>query len=193
LLVFDEVITGFRVARGGAQELFEVLPDLTIMGKIIGGGLPAAAYGGRRELMKRIAPAGDVYQAGTLSGNPLATAAALSTLRRLDAGAYARLEEVTERLAAGLREAAASAGHHLRVQAVPGLLTPFFCAEPVRDWDGASATDQEAYGAWARALLERGIYPPASQFEAWFPSLAHSDEDVELTLSAAAQAFREIS
>ena len=192
LLVFDEVITGFRVAPGGAQELFGVNPDLTIMGKIIGGGLPAAAYGGRRELMERIAPAGDVYQAGTLSGNPLATAAATATLRRLDAAAYARLADISQRLAAGLREAAASAGRDLRVQAVPGLLTPFFSSGLVRDWTGAAASDQDAYGAWCRALLARGVYPPASQFEAWFPSLAHSEEDVELTI-AAAEAFQEIS
>jgi glutamate-1-semialdehyde 2,1-aminomutase len=193
LLVFDEVITGFRVAPGGAQELFGVNPDLTIMGKIIGGGLPAAAYGGRRELMERIAPAGDVYQAGTLSGNPLATAAATATLRRLDAAAYARLADISQRLAAGLREAAASAGRDLRVQAVPGLLTPFFSSGPVRDWTGAAASDQDAYGAWCRALLARGVYPPASQFEAWFPSLAHSEEDVELTIAAATEAFQEIS
>jgi glutamate-1-semialdehyde 2,1-aminomutase len=193
LLVFDEVITGFRVAPGGAQERFGVSPDLTIMGKIIGGGLPAAAYGGPRELMERIAPAGDVYQAGTLSGNPLATAAATATLRRLDAAAYARLADISQRLAAGLREAAASAGRELRVQAVTGLLTPFFSSGPVRDWTGAAASDQDAYGAWCRALLARGVYPPASQFEAWFPSLAHSDEDVELTIAAAAEAFQEIS
>ncbi len=193
LLVFDEVITGLRVARGGAQELYQVMPDLTVIGKVAGGGLPAAAYGGRRELLERIAPAGDVYQAGTLAGNPLATAAALATLRRLDAAAYARLAAVTERLAAGLREAAASAGRGLQVQTVPGLLTPFFRLESVRDFGDAARSDQDAYGAWCRALLERGVYPPASQFEAWFPSLAHSDEDVELTVQAAADAFAELT
>jgi glutamate-1-semialdehyde 2,1-aminomutase len=193
LLVFDEVITGFRVARGGAQERYGVIPELTIMGKVVGGGLPAAAYGGRRELLERIAPAGDVYQAGTLSGNPLATAAALATLRRLDGAAYARLAAVTERLAVGLREAAASAGRRLHVQGVPGLLTPFFNPEPVRDFAGAARSDQGAYGAWCRGLLERGVYPPASQFEAWFPSLAHSDEDVDLTVEAAADAFAELT
>ena len=193
VLIFDEVITGFRLARGGAQELFGVEPDLTVMGKIVGGGLPAAAYGGSRELMERIAPAGDVYQAGTLSGNPLAVAAGLATLSRLDAHAYARLEAVTMRLADGLREAAASAGRHLRVQTAPGLLTPFFTGEHVTDYATAARTDQEAYGAWCRALLARGIYPPPSQFEAWFPSLAHSDEDVASTLTAAAEAFREIA
>jgi glutamate-1-semialdehyde 2,1-aminomutase len=191
LLVFDEVITGFRVARGGAQEHFGVMPDLTIMGKIVGGGLPAAAYGGARELMERIAPAGDVYQAGTLSGNPLAAVAALATLERLDEEAYARLAARTERLAAGLREAAANAGRELQVQWVPGLVTPFFAASPVRDYEAAAGCDQEAYGAWCRALLDRGVYPPASQFEAWFPSLAHTDEDLELTVRAATEAFRE--
>ncbi len=193
LLIFDEVITGFRVARGGAQERYEVMPDLTVMGKIVGGGLPAAAYGGRRELMERIAPAGDVYQAGTLSGNPLAVRAALATLNRLDADAYLRLEAVTRRLVDGLHEAAASAGRHLRIQSVPGLLTPFFTVEHVSDYAAAAGADQEAYGAWCRALLARGVYPPASQFEAWFPSLAHSDEDITATVVAAAEAFEEIA
>jgi glutamate-1-semialdehyde 2,1-aminomutase len=193
LLILDEVITGFRVARGGAQELLGVPADLTVMGKIAGGGLPAAAYGGPRDLLERIAPAGDVYQAGTLSGNPLAVAAALSTLRALDASAYERLGAVTAALAAGLREAAASAGRELVVQAVPGLVTPFFTDEPVRDYAGASACDTDAYGCWCRELLARGVYPPASQFEAWFPSLAHTDEDVERTVEAARAAFEAIA
>jgi glutamate-1-semialdehyde 2,1-aminomutase len=192
LLVFDEVITGFRVSRGGAQELLGVTPDLTIMGKIVGGGLPAAAYGGRRDVMEQVAPAGDVYQAGTLSGNPLAVAAGLVTLRRLDQEAYRRLEGLTERLAAGLREAAASAGRGLRVQSVPGLLTPFFTGGPVRDYTAAAACDQVAYGAWCRGLLERGVYPPAAQFEAWFPSLVHREADVEQTLAAAVEAWQEL-
>ncbi len=193
LLVFDEVITGFRVARGGAQDLYGIEPDLTIMGKILGGGLPAAAYGGRRDLMERIAPAGDVYQAGTLSGNPLATAAGLATLQRLDARAYARLEDVTMRLADGLRSAADAVGVPLVVQGVRGLLTPFFTASGVDDYAGAAACDRDAYGAWCRALLTRGVYPPASQFEAWFPSLAHTDEDIERTVAAAEQAFEEVA
>jgi glutamate-1-semialdehyde 2,1-aminomutase len=193
LLVFDEVISGFRVARGGAQELYEIAPDLTIMGKVLGGGLPAAAYGGRRELMERIAPAGDVYQAGTLSGNPLATAAGLATLRRLDDRAYVRLEEVTMRLADGLRHAAKDAGVPLRVQGVRGLLTPFFASEGVHNYEQAAASDRDAYAAWCRALLDRGVYPPASQFEAWFPSLAHSDEDVDRTVAAAREAFEDIA
>jgi glutamate-1-semialdehyde 2,1-aminomutase len=192
LLVFDEVISGFRVARGGAQERFGVLPDLTIMGKIIGGGLPAAAYGGSRELMERIAPAGDVYQAGTLSGNPLAVAAALATLGHLEGPAYDRLAATTEALAGGLREAAAQAGCDVQVQSLPGLLTVFFAAEPVSDYSGAAACDLDAYGIWCRALLDRGVYPPASQFEAWFPSLAHEREHVAHTLPAAGEAFAEV-
>jgi len=192
LLVFDEVISGFRVAPGGAQQRFGVTPDLTILGKVIGGGLPAAAYGGPPALMERIAPAGDVYQAGTLSGNPLAVAAALATLELLDERAYARLAAVTDTMARGLSEAAQRIGVPLQVQAVPGLLTPFFSAEPVHDYAGAAACDLEAYGAWCRALLARGVYPPPSQFEAWFPSLAHSDADLERTLAAAEAAFGEL-
>jgi glutamate-1-semialdehyde 2,1-aminomutase len=191
LLVFDEVISGFRVARGGAQQHFGVMPDLTILGKVVGGGLPAAAYGGPRALMERVAPAGDVYQAGTLSGNPLAVAAARATLGALDDRAYARLEEVTHALADGLREAAEQAGVALQVQSVPGLVTPFFTSRRVEHYTHAAACDLEAYGAWCRALLERGVYPPASQFEAWFPSVAHSDEDVARTVQAAREAFHE--
>jgi glutamate-1-semialdehyde 2,1-aminomutase len=191
LLVFDEVITGFRVSRGGAQELLGVTPDLSILGKVIGGGLPAAAYGGSRALMERISPAGDVYQAGTLSGNPLAVAAGLSTLRLLDDAAYEHLGIYTQRLAEGLREAAAAAGATVGVQHVPGLLTVFFNERAVRDYAGASACDVDAYGAFCRGMLARGIYPPASQFEAWFPSLAHTERDLERTLSAAAEAFSE--
>jgi glutamate-1-semialdehyde 2,1-aminomutase len=192
LLVFDEVITGFRVARGGAQELTGVAPDLVVMGKVIGGGLPAAAYGGPRDLMERIAPAGDVYQAGTLSGNPLAVAAGLTALRMLDEAAYARLAATTDALAGGLREAAAGASVPVQVATAPGLLTVFFSAEPVRDLAGAQACDLDAYAAWCRALLARGVYPPPSQFEAWFPSLAHDAEHVERTVEAAAAAFRSI-
>jgi glutamate-1-semialdehyde 2,1-aminomutase len=187
LLILDEVITGFRVARGGAQELYGVEADLVIMGKVLGGGLPAAAYGGRRDLMERVAPAGDVYQAGTLSGNPIAVAAGLATLRELDAGAYGRLGELTDRLAAGLRDAAGD--RRVQVVSVCGLVTPFFSAEPVRDFGGASACDTDAYGRFCRALLERGIYPPASQFEAWFVSLAHDEAAIDRTIEAAAEAF----
>ena len=187
LLVFDEVITGFRVGAGGAQEHTGVSPDLTVMGKIIGGGLPAAAYGGSLELMERIAPAGDVYQAGTLSGNPLAVAAGLATLRMLDEPAYLRLAATTEALASGLREAAGS--RPIQVRSVPGLLTVFFSEEPVDDYAGAKRCDTEAYATWCRELLARGVYPPPSQFEAWFPSLAHTAEHVERTLEAAAAAW----
>jgi glutamate-1-semialdehyde 2,1-aminomutase len=187
LLILDEVITGFRVARGGAQELLGVDADLTVMGKVLGGGLPAAAYGGSRELMERIAPAGDVYQAGTLSGNPLAVAAGLATLRKLDGGAYLRLAAITETLANGLR--AAAADRPVQVVSVPGLVTVFFNGDPVRDFSGANASNTAAYGRFCRAMLERGVYPPASQFEAWFPSLAHDDEALAQTIDAAAEAF----
>jgi glutamate-1-semialdehyde 2,1-aminomutase len=191
LLVFDEVISGFRVGRGGAQELYGVLPDLTIMGKIVGGGLPAAAYGGSRELMTRIAPAGDVYQAGTLSGNPVAVAAALATLGRLDGAAYERLAATTDALAQGMRAAALAAGREVQVHSLPGLMTVFFSERPVRNYADAQTCDLDAYGRWCRRLLELGVYPPASQFEAWFPSLAHGEEDLERTLHAASVAFAE--
>ena len=193
LLIFDEVITGFRVARGGAQDYYGVLPDITIMGKIIGGGLPAAAYGGSRELMERIAPAGDVYQAGTLSGNPVAVAAALATLRRLDEAAYEQLAATTTALADGLRDAAAEVGCPVQVQSVPGLLTVFFSEDPVFNYTHAAECDRAAYGRWCRALLERGVYPPASQFEAWFPSLAHGAAQIEQTVEAAREAFKEVT
>jgi glutamate-1-semialdehyde 2,1-aminomutase len=190
LLVFDEVISGFRVARGGAQERERVTPDLTILGKVIGGGLPAAAYAGPRALMEQVAPAGEVYQAGTLSGNPLATAAGLATLGLLDEAAYRRLEETTRSLAEGI--AAAGEGLPVRVQSTPGLLTLFFTGKgPVEDYDAARACDLEAYGVFCRAMLERGIYLPPSQFEAWFPSLAHSQADVARTVEAAGEALEE--
>jgi glutamate-1-semialdehyde 2,1-aminomutase len=188
LLIFDEVISGFRVAPGGAQEREGVTPDLSILGKVIGGGLPAAAYAGRRDLMERVAPAGDVYQAGTLSGNPLATAAGLATLKLLDADAYARLDRLTEALADGLREAAGDLP--VQVSHTTGLLTVFFSEEPVRDYDDAKACDTERYAAFCRAMLDSGVYLPPSQFEAWFPSLAHSDAHVERTLAAAREAFK---
>ncbi len=187
LLVLDEVISGFRVARGGAQELTGVGADLTIMGKVIGGGLPAAALGGRSELMRMLAPAGDVYQAGTLSGNPLAVAAGLATLELLDEAAYARLAATTERLAAGLRDAAGD--YPVQVVSAPGLLTVFFSEQAPTDFARAQECDLEAYGRWCRELLSRGVYPPPAQFEAWFPSLAHSPEHVDRTVEAASAAF----
>jgi glutamate-1-semialdehyde 2,1-aminomutase len=196
LLVFDEVITGFRVGHGGAQGLTGVVPDLTIMGKVIGGGLPAAAYGGSRELMERIAPAGDVYQAGTLSGNPLAVAAGLASLQLLDAeNAYARLAATTTALAEGLTGAIFEAGLDERAHVVntTGLLTVFFTREPVTDYAGARACDLDAFAAWCRGLLARGVYAPPSQFEAWFPSLAHTPEHIDLTVAAAAAAFEDLA
>jgi len=193
LLVLDEVISGFRVARGGAQELSGVPADLTVMGKVIGGGLPAGAVGGGAELMRMLAPAGEVYQAGTLSGNPLAVAAGLATLARLDDGAYMRLAAFTEQLAAGLADAAGRVGRPVQIASSPGLLTVFFSETPVYDLAGAQACDHRAFAGWCRGLLSRGVYAPPSQYEAWFPSLAHTPEQLELTVSAAAAAFAELS
>jgi glutamate-1-semialdehyde 2,1-aminomutase len=187
LLVLDEVISGFRVAGGGAEELCGVRADLVIMGKIIGGGLPAGAVGGPRVIMELLAPAGEVYQAGTLSGNPLAMAAGLATLRLLDDDAYAALAATTERLAEGMREAAA--GYPVFIESAPGLLTVFFSERPVRCLADAQACDLAAHAAWCRELLANGVYPPPSQFEAWFPSLAHTSADLERTVAAAARAF----
>jgi glutamate-1-semialdehyde 2,1-aminomutase len=187
LLVLDEVISGFRVARGGAQELTGVTGDLVIMGKVIGGGLPAGAVGGARSLMEGLAPAGAVYQAGTLSGNPLAMAAGLATLALLDASAYTRLAELTDQLAAGLR--AAAGDRAVWIESRPGLLTVFFSERPVRSLADAQACDLDAHAQWCRALLAEGVYPPASQFEAWFPSLAHTEEHLERTIEAARRAF----
>jgi glutamate-1-semialdehyde 2,1-aminomutase len=178
LLVFDEVITGFRVARGGAQERFGVMPDLTILGKIVGGGLPAAAFGGRAEVMELLAPVGNVYQAGTLSGNPLATAAGTSVLRRLrDPEVY----EGLERRGARLEEGLAPFG---TVQRVGAMLTLFCQDDPVRDYDDAVRSDTDRYGALFRHALERGIYLAPSQFECMFVSLAHGDEEIDATIEA---------
>ncbi len=178
LLVFDEVITGFRVARGGAQERLGVLPDLTILGKVVGGGLPAAAFGGRADVMELLAPGGDVYQAGTLSGNPLATAAGTSVLRRLrEPGVYEELERKGARLEAGLARFGV-------VQRVGAMATLFLSDGPVRDFDDAQRADSERYGALFRHLLERGIYVAPSQFECLFLSLAHTDEQIDATIDA---------
>jgi glutamate-1-semialdehyde 2,1-aminomutase len=168
-----------------------VLPDLTVMGKILGGGLPAAAFGGSVSLLELVAPAGDVYQAGTLSGNPLAVAAGLATLHLLDEQAYLALSDATHALADGLREAAGD--RPVSITATTGLLTVFFAAEAPVDYAGAAACDGEAYGAWCRALLARGVYPPASQFEAWFLSTAHTAEHIARTVEAAAAAFAEVA
>jgi glutamate-1-semialdehyde 2,1-aminomutase len=191
LLVLDEVISGFRVAPGGAQELFGVRGDLVVLGKVLGGGLPLAAVAGPRELLERLAPVGDTYQAGTLSGNPLATAAGLATLRLLDAEAYTRLERATEHLASALRGEAASAGIPVQVASVCGLLTLFFSERPVRDYEDARAADAGAYGRFFNGMLARGVYLPPSPFEAWFPSLAHDDAALDRTIVAATETFAE--
>jgi glutamate-1-semialdehyde 2,1-aminomutase len=188
LLLFDEVITGFRVAPGGAQALYGVRPDLTCLGKIIGGGLPVGAYGGRRDLMEQVSPLGDVYQAGTLSGNPLAVAAGLATLRALtDEAVYRRLEALGAQLEVGLRDAAARASVPLTVNRVGSMLTGFFTSSPVVDLASAKRSDTARYARFFHGMLERGVFLAASQFEAAFVSLAHADDDIE----AAAQAARE--
>lgn len=192
LLIFDEVISGFRASTGGAQKIMEIRPDLTILGKIIGGGLPVGAYGGRREIMDLVAPAGPVYQAGTLSGNPLAMTAGLWSLENLSPKLYEHLARLTAQLAAGLADAAREAEMPLQVNAHGSLLTPFFTDQPVRDFQSALSADTERYGAFHRAMLSRGVYLPPSQFEAWFLSGAHTPRDVETTLRAARQSFREL-
>jgi len=189
LLIFDEVISGFRVGRGGAQERTAITPDLTILGKVIGGGLPAAAYAGPRTFMEMIAPAGDVYQAGTLSGNPLAVAAGLATLELLDDSAYAQLERTTRTLAQGLAAIGDESSVPLRVTWAPGLLTLFFKDGDLNDLDDVRACDMDAYAAFCREMLDLGVYLPPSQYEAWFPSLAHTDEHIERTLEAARRAL----
>ncbi len=188
LLVFDEVITGFRVARGGAQELYGVRPDLSVLGKIAGGGLPLAAFGGRADVMDELAPSGPVYQAGTLSGNPLATAAALVVLKRLrDPAVYERLEEAGARLEAGLREAAA--GDAACVQRVGAMATLFFREGPVRNFEEAAASDTDRYAGWFRHLLARGVYVAPSQFEALFVSTAHGEAEIDATVEATRELF----
>jgi glutamate-1-semialdehyde 2,1-aminomutase len=195
LLVFDEVMTGFRVGYGGAQARYGVTPDLTCLGKVIGGGLPAAAYGGRREIMQLIAPAGPVYQAGTLSGNPLAMVAGIATLRAISMpGVYERLEQVTTRLRDGFAQAAEAAGVPLQAAAAGSMWGLFFAAEPVRDYaDAKQHADTARYGRFFHAMLERGVYLAPSQFEAAFVSLAHTDEIVEQTLAAARESFAQVS
>ena len=191
LLIFDEVMTGFRVARGGAQELFGVTPDLTTLGKIIGGGMPVGAFGGRRDVMEKISPLGPVYQAGTLSGNPVAMAAGLKTLELICApGFYRDLGAKTGKLANGLKEKAAAAGVPLATNQAGGMFGIFFTsAERVTDFAGATACDQDRFRAFFHAMLERGVYLAPSPFEAGFVSAAHGEEDMANTLSAAAEAF----
>ena len=189
LLIFDEVISGFRAGTGGAQQVFGIRPDLTILGKIIGGGLPVGAYGGRADLMNLVSPAGPVYQAGTLSGNPLAMTAGLWSLENLSAKLYRHLSKLTAKLASGLADAAREAGVPLQVNAFGSVLTPFFTEQPVRDFASAMTADAARYGAFHQAMLARGVYLPPSQFEGWFLSGAHTPRDVETTLRAARAAL----
>jgi glutamate-1-semialdehyde 2,1-aminomutase len=193
VLIFDEVISGFRASAGGAQAIFGITPDLTCLGKIIGGGFPVGAYGGRTDIMNMVAPAGPVYQAGTLSGNPVAMTAGLWALKRLPPGLYRDLARRTSALVAGLADAARAARVSLQINAFGSVLTPFFTASPVRDYDSALAANTMAYAAFFRGMLERGIYPPPSQFEAWFLSAAHTDAHVRRTIDAARRAMKDVA
>jgi glutamate-1-semialdehyde 2,1-aminomutase len=192
LLVFDEVISGFRAAAGGAQGVFDVRPDLTCLGKIIGGGFPVGAYGGRAEIMTQLAPTGPVYQAGTLSGNPVAMTAGLWALGKLKPALYRALARRGSMLAAGLADAAREAGVAVQVNAFGSLVTPFFTSTPIRDYDSALQADTGAYATFFRGMLARGIYPPPSQFEAWFLSAAHTDAHVRKTITAARGAMKDV-
>jgi glutamate-1-semialdehyde 2,1-aminomutase len=190
LLIFDEVITGFRVAYGGAQELFGIRPDLTTLGKIVGGGLPVGAYGGRADVMDHVLPVGKVFQAGTLSGNPLATAAGIAVLKLLrDEPPYPRLEQLSSRLAAGLESAAIAANVPHTLARVGSMMTLFFSPQPITDWPTAHGCDTARYGRYFWNLLDHGIYMPCSQFEALFVSAAHSVEDIDATVAAAAESL----
>src|SRR5258706_3830356 len=193
VLIFDEVISGFRTSAGGAQELFGVRPDLPCLGKIIGGGLPVGAYGGRTEIMELVAPAGAVYQAGTLSGNPIAMTAGIWALERLSPTLYRELARRGSMLAAGLAEAARAAKVPLQVNPFGTLVTPVFSAAPVRDYASALNANTSAYATFFRGMLTRGVYPPPSQFEAWFLSAAHSDRDVKKTIAAARGAMKDVA
>src|SRR6185503_1644300 len=190
LLIFDEVMTGFRVARGGAQEIYGITPDITTLGKIIGGGLPVGAYGGSKQLMNNVAPAGPVYQAGTLSGNPLSMTAGLVTLRRLrDNSIYEQLERTSAKLCDGVAAAASDAGIPTITNRVGSMWTTFFTKEPVVDWDSANKSDRARYGKFFHAMLDEGVYLAPSQFEAGFVSATHTDEIIEKTIEAARRAF----
>ncbi|RPJ83667.1 MAG: aminotransferase class III-fold pyridoxal phosphate-dependent enzyme, partial [Acidobacteria bacterium] len=193
LLVFDEVISGFRLGPGGAQGTWKVTPDLTCLGNIVGGGLPVGAYGGRADLMEYVSPAGPVFQAGTLSGNPLVMTAGLWTLSSLSLPLYKRLAKLGSILASGLAEAARDAGLALQVNAMGSVLTPFFTDAPVRDYRSALQANNLLYAGFFRALLARGVYAPPSQYEAWFLSGAHTEADVRKTVRAAGEAMREVA
>jgi glutamate-1-semialdehyde 2,1-aminomutase len=193
VLIFDEVISGFRVGSGGAQQALQVRADLTCLGKIIGGGLPVGAYGGRTDLMELVSPAGPVYQAGTLSGNPLAMTAGLWALEALSPQLYRNLSKLGTRLAAGLADAARAANVPLQINAFGSMLTPFFTDQPVKDYQSALSADTRAYGVFFHEMLARGVYAPPSQFEAWFLSAAHTERDVDRTMRAAREAFRSVS
>ncbi len=193
LLIFDEVISGFRVALGGAQTIFGVKPDLTCLGKIIGGGLPVGAYGGRADLMAHIAPDGPVYQVGTLSGNPLAMTAGAWTLSRLSERLYHQLAKLGDQLAEGLAEVASEAGVQLRVNSFGSMVTPFFTNRPVCNYRSATDANTRLYGVFFRSMLRHGIYPPPSQFESWFLSAAHEAHDIERTIDAARLAMRAVA
>ena len=193
VLIFDEVITGFRVASGGAQQALQVRPDLTCLGKIIGGGLPVGAYGGRAALMELVSPAGPVYQAGTLSGNPLAMTAGAWALEALSPQLYRNLAKLGTRLATGLADAARAANVPLQINAFGSMLTPFFTDQPVKDYHSALSSDTQAYGVFFREMLASGVYLPPSQFEAWFLSAAHTERDIDRTVRAAREAFRRVS
>jgi glutamate-1-semialdehyde 2,1-aminomutase len=191
--VFDEVMTGCRVALGGMQGRAGLTPDMTCLGKIIGGGMPLAAYGGKRAIMEKVAPLGPVYQAGTLSGNPVAVSAGLATLDRLDAALYAHLETLGARLQTGLERALATRATAGCVQRMGSMITLFFVKGPVQSWADARACDTKTFGRWHAAMLERGIYWPPSQFEAAFVSGAHTESDIDQTLAAADQALAEVA
>jgi glutamate-1-semialdehyde 2,1-aminomutase len=193
LLIFDEVISGFRAAPGGAQQVYGVRPDLTCLGKIIGGGLPVGAYGGRADLMELVSPAGPVYQAGTLSGNPLAMTAGIWCLDQLRPKLYRDLAALGSRLAAGFADAARDAGVALQVNAFGSVVTPFFTDRQVRDYGSATSADTELYARFFRGMIAHGIYPPPSQFEAWFLSAAHTRKDVDKTIAAARVVMRGLS
>lgn len=194
VLIFDEVMTGFRVARGGAQELFGIQPDMTTLGKILGAGLPVGAYGGRTDIMQCVSPAGRVYQAGTLSGNPVAMAAGIAMLKAIRSeNPYPRLEQLSERLAAGLLSAAEETGQPVRLNRVGSMLTVFFSDQPVTNFASATSSDTQKFARWFHEMLNRGIYLPCSQYEALFVSAVHTDELIDQTIAAAKSSFRAVS